>query len=82
MASISIEQPPEATDPDLKEYINRLVTLINVSLGQDAQLVKYTTMPTKMSVGKLYYFTQAIASTPVTGEGVYINTTTGLEKLN
>ena len=77
MASFIIEQPPFGTEEALAEYLSRMMTLINIALGQNAQLIKYSVLPQKPSVGKLYFFTQAIPTTAITQEGFWGYTSAG-----
>lgn len=55
---MAIEQPPFDTDPDLAEYLVRILrTLDNRDLSVFGGL---TAIPDKLADGKLYYFSQAV----------------------
>jgi len=72
-----MEQPPINTDNQLKEYLFRqLLTLENRSL-QLGNLEILTALPTKPSIGKVYYFANAILPS-ITVEGAWIYKSTGV----
>ena len=71
------EQPPESSDYELREYLARVNIQVNSDLSNSNQIPRLTAIPSKLSIGKLYYFLNAVAATPVSGEGLYIYKSTG-----
>lgn len=74
---ITDEQPPFDTEYKLSEYLSRQFSAGKLEDENKDQKAIYTAIPAKLSVGKLYYFSNAIASTPITGEGLYLYKSTG-----
>lgn len=77
MPSISIEQPPVNTDVAFKDYLIRQLTQINLALSQSNYFVPRNSLPKKYRVGEMFYFADAIPTTPITGEGLWIYKSTG-----
>lgn len=77
MASFLQEIPPRETEEELAEYLSRMFNHVNIAVGQNAQLIKYSVLPIKPSVGKVYFFTQAIPTTSITQEGYWGYTSSG-----
>ncbi|RLD78817.1 MAG: hypothetical protein DRJ15_10745 [Bacteroidetes bacterium] len=79
MASIiSTTRIPTDLKLSLTEFLQQFVINANFAVGQNDQCRKYGTIPQKLSVGRLYYFTQAITDDLViTQEGLYIYKSTG-----
>jgi hypothetical protein len=76
-----MEQPPVNTDNQLKEYLFRqLLTLENRSL-QLGNLEILTALPNKPSIGKVYYFANAILPS-ITYEGAWVYTSYGWTSLS
>lgn len=80
--AISDEQAPEGTPERLSEYLFRQFSLAKREDEASDQIVRRTVIPNKLSVGKLYYFTQAVSGDPIiVGEGLYVYTSTGFKAL-
>ena len=79
MASIiSTTRIPTNLKLDLTNFLQQFVINANFAVNNSDQLIKYGTIPLKLSVGRLYYFTQAITDDLViTQEGLYLYKTTG-----
>lgn len=72
MSTISTEQPPEGTPPELVEYLSRFQVQVNNALGAKDLLPNLTALPVRPEIGKLYYFSNAIpAHAVITAEGYY-----------
>ncbi len=77
--TITNEQPPQSTDDDLREYLARQLLAAKREDENSSQVPVLTRLPGKLSVGKLYYFSNAIAGDPVvTQEGLYIQKSGGM----
>ena len=78
--TISLEEPPIATEQELRAYLMRMRQDIAVALQQSQQLPVVYVEPSKPQQGKLYYFGSEIQSHPViTQEGLYVYKSTGWE---
>lgn len=62
---------------ELTRYLNRLVADINLALQEVHYFSPRNTFPNKYRVGELFYFADAIPTTPITGEGLWIYKSTG-----
>ncbi len=72
------EQPPYGTDEKLVEYLARQFRAAKREDENSKQHTVRTIRPNKLTVGRTYYFGGAIAADPdITGEGLYIYTSTG-----
>lgn len=80
MSSINHEQPPESTDIELKEYLNRMFVQIGIALNQSGSFIPLYVMPKKLKEGRIYYFGQSI-SPDITSAGYWGRTATGWAKL-
>lgn len=77
-----MEQPPNNTDIYLKEYLTRVLSELETDIANNGKLTKRGVIPEKYIVGKMYYFTQAIAEEAIIdSEGFYGYTSTGWVKL-
>ena len=81
MATIPHEPPPITADIELQDYLNRMISYISIAVEQNNQLPKLSVLPDKPSTGKIYFFTRAIPSTPITSEGYWGYTSAGYVKL-
>lgn len=78
--TISLEEPPITTAPELRAYLMRMRQDIAVSLQQSQQLPVLYVEPNKPQQGKLYYFGSEIQGHPaITQEGLYVYKSTGWE---
>lgn len=76
--AITDEQPPEDTEPRLKEYLTRMFRDARYEDTTKNQVDRYTNLPEQVSIGKTYFFLNAIAAHPViTAEGFYGYKSTG-----
>lgn len=82
MSLITDERPPEGTDPHLSEYLSRMFRDARLSDDQSAQIPKMTMLPDNLSVGKIYYFENAISGTDIDAAGYWGYTSEGWERLN
>ena len=71
-----MEQPPNSTSPELKEYLYRQLTSLEYDINDLGRLPMLTTLPTKPKVGKVYYFKNTISPT-ITVEGVWTYKSSG-----
>ncbi len=79
---ITDEQPPYETDAGLAEYLTRQFRLAAVEDTVSNQIPVLTQIPAKLSVGRLYYFNNAISGDLVIlGEGLYLYKSTGFVSL-
>lgn len=73
-----LEQPPVSTEEELREYLARNNIQIGYELTNNNQIPRFTDLPNKVSVGKIYYFKNAVPAHPViTAEGYYGYKSTG-----
>ncbi len=76
--AVSEEQPPFETEAMLREYLSRQFRAAKLEDDNKDQVSRYTAIPTKVSIGKAYYFTQAVGGDPdITQEGLYVYKSTG-----
>jgi hypothetical protein len=78
---IVIEQAPEGTDQALAEWLERQLITINNAFGVAGFYEPQYVIPNKPRAGQIYYFPQAIATTPITSEGFWGYLSTGWQKL-
>ena len=76
-----MEQPPANTDNQLKEYLFRQLSVLENKSLQLGNLTILTTLPTKPTVGKIYYFANAILPS-ITYEGAWVYTSYGWTSLS
>jgi len=74
-----MEQPPFNIDPRLKEYLARHFKMVDNKIENAIQLDILTAVPPKPSIGKLYYFSQAVGA--ITSIGYWGYTNAGWVKL-
>lgn len=60
---------PANIDPDLSLFLRNNFIDINIALGNVNQIERINAIPDKLSIGKIYYFNNAIPTTPITSEG-------------
>lgn len=77
MPSIGSETPPVNVDATFKDYLVRMRSAINIALSSPDYFAPRSTLPRKFKVGNVYYFTSAIPTTAITGEGLWIYKSTG-----
>ena len=66
-----MEQPPDNTDTQLKEYLFRQLSALENQNLQLGNLAVLTALPTRPVVGKIYYFANVIGTT-ITVEGAWV----------
>ena len=66
-----MEQPPDNTDIQLKEYLVRQLSALENQNLQLGNLAVLTALPTRPVVGKIYYFKNVIGTT-ITVEGACV----------
>ena len=66
-----MEQPPDNTDIQLKEYLVRQLSALENQNLQLGNLAVLTALPTRPVVGKIYYFKNVIGTT-ITVEGAWV----------
>ena len=66
-----MEQPPDNTDIQLKEYLVRQLSALENQNLQLGNLAVLTALPTRPVVGKIYYFANVIGTT-ITVEGAWV----------
>jgi len=72
------EQPPRTESLELREYLVRTNAQIAHELVNSNQNPRYTDLPDKVSIGKQYYFLNAVpAHLVITAEGLYLYKSTG-----
>ncbi len=72
------ERPPEGTQYELSEYLYRLFTAARYEDDESNRIRRYTLLPNRPEIAKLYYFDNAIAGDPdITAEGLYLYKSTG-----
>jgi hypothetical protein len=74
-----MEQPPLTIDKNLREYLVRQLTLLQNSVNNASQLDVLTNIPSKPSVGKIYYFANTTGA--ITSIGYWGYNSTGWVKL-
>ena len=73
-----LEQPPASLPEEVREYLARINAQVAYELNNSDQAVRYTDIPNKLSIGKSYYFLNAVPAHPVvTAEGLYLYKSTG-----
>lgn len=72
-----MEQPPANTDNQLKEYLFRQLSVLENKSLQLGNLTVLTALPTKPTVGKIYYFANAILPS-ISGEGAWVYKSTNV----
>ena len=70
---ISVEQPPESTDPALAEYLTRMLQNISSNISLSNKLSPNYVVPKKPDNGKIYYFPNAINDITTPGFWGYSN---------
>ena len=73
---IPTEQPPASTDLSLRAYLTRMFHAISNELLK-SRYEPRKDMPDKVRVGDIYYFSNAIPTTSITAEGLWIYKSTG-----
>lgn len=81
MSQIPIEMPPAVTDPMLREYLYRQLNNINIALGSDNYFPPRGSLPVRVRIGEVHYFKDAIPSTDITAEGLWLHKSTGWVQL-
>ena len=76
-----MEQPPANTDTQLTEYLFRQLSILENKSLQLGNLTILTALPTKPTVGKIYYFANAILPS-ITYEGAWVYTSYGWTSLS
>ena len=76
-----MEQPPVNADNQLKEYLFRQLSILENKSLQLGNLTILTALPTKPTVGKIYYFANAILPS-ITYEGAWVYTSYGWTSLS
>jgi hypothetical protein len=71
-----VEQPPSSTDKELAAYLVRQLTALQSKLDSGIIVPKYTALPDRPIIGKLYYFSNTIGAT-ITSIGVWVYKSTG-----
>ena len=66
-----MEQPPDNTDIQLKEYLVRQLSALENQNLQLGNLAVLTALPTRPVVGKIYYF-KNVNGTTITVEGAWV----------
>lgn len=77
MPNIGTETPPIDSDPTLKDYLVRMRSALNIALNSPDYFAPRSTLPRKVRVGNIYYFSTVIPLTDITGEGLWIYKSTG-----
>ncbi len=78
MSFLTSEQPPDSLSDDVKEYLTRIYTQINIELSNTSALQRRTDFTTRPVIGKIYYFDNAPPSEPlITAEGLWLYKSTG-----
>lgn len=77
MPSIGSETPPVDVDATFKDYLVRMRAAINIALSSPDYFAPRSTMPAKVKIGNIFYFSAAIPTTDITGEGLWIYKSTG-----
>lgn len=62
---------PSNLPPEIAEYLIRLTTEINIAVSKAQQCEVMTALPLRPIEGKIYYFKNAIATTPITSAGYW-----------
>lgn len=81
MSLIPDEKVPDGVESKLSEYLQRMFHFAKLSDDTATQLVRLTAVPNKPITGKLYYFSSAVATTPITAEGYWGYKSTGWVQL-
>lgn len=75
--AIQLERPPiEGIDPNIVRYLDHLVDVIQDLTDQQPRFKPLNNIPTKLAVGRVYYFSRAIDAT-VNAEGLWLYKSTG-----
>jgi len=77
MPSIPVEQPRVKFPNDLTGYLNRQTDSINRAFSEVNYFVPKTILPARVRIGEVHYFSAAIPTTAITGEGLWIYKSTG-----
>ncbi len=78
MSFLTSEQPPDSLPEEVREYLTRIYTQIDIELSKTAALQVRTDFTGRPVVGKTYYFSNAAPSEPlITGEGFWGYTSAG-----
>ena len=72
-----MEQPPSDTPEKLKRYLSTILQRLDDGITNSMQMPLLTAIPAKPIIGKQYYFNNAIATTAITSEGVWVYKSTG-----
>ena len=71
-----MEAPPSDTPPVLRAYLLRVLQRLETAIDGGMQMTLLTSLPAKPSIGKQYYFKNAILPN-ISGEGVWVYKSTG-----
>jgi len=71
MSGIPIEQPPSAIDPELSEYLDRLVINLSAAFQVSGDYEPYGQLPTKIQDGMVRFFSIAILP-EIPAKGLYV----------
>jgi len=74
-----MEQPPSDIQQNLRSYLQRLSQIVDLILQSRDTPIKYTALPARPLVGRVYYFSNADGA--VTSEGYWGYTSAGWVKL-
>ena len=75
-----MEQVPQNLPDNVREYFARHLGRLELALQNTDQLQRYTSLPAKPSIGKIYYFSNAVLPT-ITAEGAWLYKSTGWQQL-
>lgn len=75
--TVGIEQPPGHTDYELAAYLVRQFRKHADEIERSGFYPPRSIFPRRATVGEVYYFSQAIPTTPITGEGLWLYKSTG-----
>lgn len=81
MPIIQVEAPQVDDKDMLRGYLNRLVLNLNIALSKFNYHPPRSILPERLKPGEVYYFSAAIATTDITGEGLWLYKSTGWVQL-
>ena len=70
-------QISQEVDDATARLLENLLSRMERSINNSNQIPRMDALPARISIGKVYYFNQAIAATAITGEGYWGYKSTG-----
>lgn len=77
MKKIAPEVPPVGTSLPMVNYLMRQFGSVDDALSKAQFFRPRKRIPTKAAIGEVFYFSEAVSGTGITGEGLWLMKSTG-----